>query len=353
MSAGGKRCSAQNPSHYPTRLICLMKVFSLRMLSLISMLSAGSKSATMCLGAEDSFVNFYYEYGNRLTADELMILQKFVNPENVKLADNIDYRLHNSHLMVVEKGVKRQAWLEGDEKLLQLITGNSLAVNNLKDDADLESAGSFSSLASESFIDVDLSDNVPNQLDESSIISLLKEYLKQALYKANNPPAGEYSVIMNFFHHSKESKTKVEEAIIALENTSKASLAIQIVIDLLKRHETPGSGLHTNSVDTYFLQFMYAEGSINNKFSKGLILFSVEDLKKYRFIPPNEDGFDCNGRVARSLRGKDRLPDAIAREAYRLGAINALLKIMSFICQIGAKQQPQNPEITYRQTSTL
>jgi hypothetical protein len=124
---------------------------------------------------------------------------------------------------------------------------------------------------------------------------------------------------------------------------------------LLKRHETPGSGLHTNSVDTYLLQFLYAEGSLNNHHSKGLLLFSIDDLKKYRFSQPNEEGLDCNGRIARSLRGKDRLPDSLDREEYRIGAIRGLFKVMSIVRDNQAKNEPKEiaQDETYRLTSKV
>jgi hypothetical protein len=262
--------------------------------------------------------------------------------------------LQNPQLVENVTGVKRQAWLEQDEALHKLISGNSIDLNN--GNHVLESVDSFISLASsDSFVDIDLNDGASTKLNESSIILLLQEYLKQALYKANNPPAGEYSTIMHFFHHSKESKDKVIEAINALDNTTSATAAIQIVSDLLKRHETPGSGLHTNSVDTYLLQFLYAEGSLNNHHSKGLLLFSIDDLKKYRFSQPNEEGLDCNGRIARSLRGKDRLPDSLDREEYRIGAIRGLFKVMSIVRDNQAKNEPKEiaQDETYRLTSKV
>ena len=70
--------------------------------------------------------------------------------------------------------------------------------------------------------------------------------------------------MMHHFHHSKgcwSGKGGIEPVLVFVRKLFDESITdfkqvAELIEPFLRRHATPGSGLHTNSFDTYFLQML-------------------------------------------------------------------------------------------------
>ena len=115
---------------------------------------------------------------------------------------------------------------------------------------------------------------------EQCLVSALINHLYRALQMLDSPTGINYFGIMHFFHHGANRKKYILEELNSLMITAGNSLSLSTVVMQISRlfegHVNvgrSGAGLHTNSFDTFLLQFLYNEAT-----PKGLFRSSLAEI---------------------------------------------------------------------------
>jgi hypothetical protein len=202
---------------------------------------------------------------------------------------------------------------------------------------------------------VTLQQKVESNLD-APLIKLVRIHALHALLQTVDPTKAYAGVrvsgMMHYFHHSKScwsGKGGLEPVFVFVRKLFDESITdfkqvVELIEPFLRRHATPGSGLHTNSFDTFFLQMLYNTGTPRGLLRLSLNKSEIKAINKLKLItsPIPEDDEELkrfimrielpsaklNGDELRKIRGATtRFPETEKRNFYRTQALEALNNI--------------------------